>query len=115
MLKKQTPVLVVLQFAHGTSLFPKTNYEDQQIFWKMTADLTKLVQREKQIAGLILCREADKDNAAVKHAMGSNSFVALNGLSEENIPEYMANYLNVPEAAVPPQLRRFVSEVTLGN
>merc|ERR1719401_1838218 len=69
MLKRQTPVLVVLQFEHGTSLFPSTTREDQAIFWKMTADLAHLVRKEKQIAGLILCREADRDNVAVKHAL----------------------------------------------
>jgi len=57
-LKKQTPVLVVLQFEHGTNLFPKTTYDDEKTFWKMTSELTKLVQKEKQIAGLILCRGA---------------------------------------------------------
>ena len=29
--------------------------------------------------------------------------------------EYMANYLGIPEDAVPPPLRRFVSQVTMGN
>jgi len=115
MLKRQTPVLVILQFEHGTSLFPKTTHADQQIFWKMTADLTELVEKEQSIAGLILCREADQNNLAVKHAVNKNSFVALKGLSEENILEYTGSYLRIPEHTVPMQLRQFVSQVTLGN
>lgn len=115
MLKKQTPVLVVLQFEHGTSLFANTTREDQLIFWKMTADLANLVRKEKQIAGLILCREADRDNVAVQHALQTNSFLELKGLNEESILEYMSNYLGIPENSVPPELRRFVSQVTLGN
>merc|ERR1719486_71893 len=46
MLKKQTPILVVLQFGSGTSLFPKTMYEDEHTFWKVTNQLTQLVQQE---------------------------------------------------------------------
>jgi len=114
-LKKTTMVVVVLQFEHGTSLFSKTTAEDKAIFWNMTAQLTKLVQKEKQIAGLILCHEAEQDNVAVKHAMGSNSFVKLTGLNGENVLEYMCNYLQIPESGVPPPLRRFVTQVTLGN
>jgi len=115
MLKKQTPVLVVLQFEHGTSLFAKTTQEDQKIFWKMTSDLAHLVRKEKSIAGLILCRRAEEDNVAVIHAKEANSFLRLQGLTEDNIWEYMSNYLGVPEQAIPPELRRFVPQVTLGN
>jgi len=114
-LKKQTPVLVILQFEHGTSLFPSTTREDQKIFWKMTTDLATLVQKEKNIAGLILCREADRTNIAVKQAIETNSLLNLKGLTEENILEYMSNYLGIAEAAVPVELRQFISEVTLGN
>mmetsp|Transcript_7189 Transcript_7189/g.20209 ORF Transcript_7189/g.20209 Transcript_7189/m.20209 type:complete len:1055 (+) Transcript_7189:96-3260(+) len=115
LLKRQTPVLVVLQFEHGSSLFDKTNVADLKIFEKMTADLTQLVQKEKSIAGLVLCREADVRTVAVKHAMESNSFIALKGLNEENILEYMSNYLRIPEQTVPSQLKQFVSQVTMGN
>ena len=34
---------------------------------------------------------------------------------EEHILEYMANYLGIPEEAVPPPLRRFVSQAGLGG
>jgi len=115
LLKKQTPVLVILQFEHGTSLFPRTTLEDQKIFWKMTANVAQLVQKEKSIAGMILCREADKSNVAVKQAIDQNSFLALKGLNEENILEYMSNYLHTPEATIPPQLKQFVGQVTMGN
>lgn len=114
-LKKQTPVLVILQFEHGTSLFPRTTDEDQAIFWKMTTDICKLVQKEKAIAALILCTKAEQTNCAVREAVRTTSLLTLTGLNEENILEYMSNYLGIPEQAIPTDLRHFVSQVTLGN
>jgi len=115
MLKKQTPVLVVLQFEVGTSLFPNTTREDQTTFWSMTAQLAKLVRNEKHVAGLVLCNELDESNMAVKSAVESDSLLNLRGLEDDSILEYMSNYLGVPENAVPPELRKFIGEVTLGN
>jgi len=115
MLKKQTPILVVLQFGSGTSLFPKTMYEDEQTFWTVANEMTRLVKQEKQIAGLLLCQKAPDDNAAVKHAKENNSFVSLTGLSEECVVQYMSTYLGVAEEIIPPPLRQFVTKMTLGN
>jgi class 3 adenylate cyclase len=114
-LKKQTPVLVVLQFENGSNLFPKTTREDEKTFWKMTSELTKLVQKEKQIAGLILCKQADQANEAVQAAKDTNSFMCLKGLTDDTIPEYMSNYLDIPIQQVPSNLKKFVSQVTAGN
>lgn len=115
MLKKQTPVLVVLQFGSGTSLFPKTMKEDQEIFWRVADDLTKLVKQEKQIAGLVLCQTAPASSLAVMHAKEHDSHVALTGLTDECVGEYMANYLGVDEQILPNTLRQFVTKMTLGN
>mmetsp|Transcript_46581 Transcript_46581/g.120581 ORF Transcript_46581/g.120581 Transcript_46581/m.120581 type:complete len:1065 (+) Transcript_46581:85-3279(+) len=114
-LKKQTPVLVVLQFEHGTSLFEKTMENDQNIFWKITADLTEFVSKEKQIAGMIIVREARHDNVAVQYAISQGSFLKLDGLSGDNIVEYLGKYLGVPDQNIPAELRKFVAQVTLGN
>lgn len=114
-LKTQTPLLVVLQFEHGTSLFSKTSKQDEEVFWKMTAELTNLVKTEKAISGLILCKNAPKKNPAVESAVTSNSFLELKGLSDENVPEYMSNYLDIPFQQVPPMLRRFITQMTNGN
>lgn len=114
-LKDKTPILVVLQFGTGTSLFLKTREADEQTFWRVTTDLTKLVQQEKQIAGLILCKDGDHNSMAIKHAKENNSFVQLAKLSDDDITQYMSNYLNIPEQIVPNQLRQFVTKMTLGN
>eukprot|EP00933_Yihiella_yeosuensis_P068486 TRINITY_DN7416_c0_g2_i2.p1 TRINITY_DN7416_c0_g2~~TRINITY_DN7416_c0_g2_i2.p1 ORF type:complete len:1045 (-),score=200.64 TRINITY_DN7416_c0_g2_i2:283-3417(-) len=114
-IKKQTPILVVLQFEHGSSLFDKTTAADQATFWKMNEEINQLVKKERQIAGLILCRHADRSQEVVKEAEQRNSLMTLKGLNEQNIVEYMANYLCISEQAVPPPLRRFVCQVTMGN
>lgn len=114
-LKKQTPVIVVLQFEYGTSLHAKTMAHDLSLFWRMTQQVAELVQQEKQLACLILCKEADKTNAAVQQAVAHNWVVSLKGLSDENINEYVSKYLGVPEQGVPPELRKLVSQVTLGS
>merc|ERR1711972_183371 len=64
---------------------------------------------------MILCRDADESNPAVMAAQESGCFLHLSGLTEENILEYMSNYLNVQEQMVPQALRQFVAKVTLGN
>lgn len=122
-LVKQTAVLMVLQFEYGTSLFPKT-LEDQAIFWKAVATLSVLVTSEmsagkssghQPLVMMIICREVDEKNPAVKLAKEKKTLIHLSGLTEENILEYMGNYLNVPEQMVPQALRLFVAKVTLGN
>jgi len=117
MLKRETPVVVVLQFDNGSNLFPKTWQEDLEIFWNMTEELAKLVQKEKAIAGLILCTEADRTKSAVKHAMEHDCLIKLEGLTKDDpsILEYMCNHLNVPNSMVPASLKNFVAQVTDGN
>jgi hypothetical protein len=115
-LKDETPLLVVLQFGSGTSLFPKTMFEDEQLFWSVTSKITAIVQQEKRIAGLVLCRKAtDDSNAAVKLAKSTNTFLTLVGLTDDNVSQYMSNYLNIPEQIIPSILRTFVTKMTLGN
>mmetsp|Transcript_141351 Transcript_141351/g.249490 ORF Transcript_141351/g.249490 Transcript_141351/m.249490 type:complete len:1044 (+) Transcript_141351:183-3314(+) len=117
-LRKQTPVLLVMQFEYGTSLFPKT-LEDQTIFWKVITDLAKVVQSKtagsKPFTMMILCRDADHSNPCVRIAEESNSLLQLTGLTDENILQYMSNYMAVPDQMVPHNLRQFVAKVTLGN
>eukprot|EP00440_Ansanella_granifera_P071923 gb/GFBE01078051.1/.p1 GENE.gb/GFBE01078051.1/~~gb/GFBE01078051.1/.p1 ORF type:complete len:1043 (+),score=304.23 gb/GFBE01078051.1/:1-3129(+) len=114
-LKKKTGILIVVQFEQGTSLFDKTTQDDLAVFWKITGELGKLIAKEKSVAGLVLVRKADKEQPCVRDAMAAGNLLTLKGLSEENILEYMANYLGIPEQSVPPPLRRFVSQVTMGN
>lgn len=117
-LRKQTSVLIVMQFEYGTSLFPKT-LEDQSIFWKVIADLAKVVQNEmpgsKPLVMMILCRDADPSNPCVKIAEDKNALLHLTGLNDEDILQYMSNYMSVPDQMVPINLRQFVAKVTLGN
>eukprot|EP00930_Biecheleria_cincta_P063811 TRINITY_DN4933_c0_g2_i1.p1 TRINITY_DN4933_c0_g2~~TRINITY_DN4933_c0_g2_i1.p1 ORF type:complete len:1042 (-),score=195.94 TRINITY_DN4933_c0_g2_i1:241-3366(-) len=112
--KDKTGVLVVLQFEQGTSLFDKTMQADAAVFWKVTSALSQLIAKEKSIAGLVLCREADREQACVQEAIRTDNLLTLKGLNDEII-EYMANYLQIPESTVPPPLRKFVKEVTMGN
>mmetsp|Transcript_9152 Transcript_9152/g.25564 ORF Transcript_9152/g.25564 Transcript_9152/m.25564 type:complete len:1056 (-) Transcript_9152:265-3432(-) len=115
LLKAKTPIVVILQLEHGTSLFEKTRASDQATFWQVTGEIAKLVQKEKQIALLILCREADKENVATGQALEQNTFIGLKGLNEDSAIEYMCNYLSVPENLVPYNLRNFIINVSLGN
>lgn len=114
-LRSKTGILVVLQFEQGTNLFEKTAEKDLAIFWRFTSEISLLVNKEKSVAGLVLVRKASQDQQCVKDAMSSGNLLSLNGLNEEHILEYMASYLGIPEDAVPPPLRRFVSQVTMGN
>lgn len=117
-LRKQTAVIIVMQFEYGTSLFPKT-LEDQNIFWKVISDLTKLVkdkgQGQKALVMMILCQDADRTNPCVKLAEDGQSLLRLSGLTEEDILTYMSNYLGVTDQMVPHNVRQFVAKVTLGN
>jgi len=114
-LRSKTGILVVLQFEQGTNLFDKTAEKDLAIFWRFTSEISLLVNKEKSVSGLVLVRKADQEQQCVKDAMASGNLLTLNGLNEEHILEYMASYLAIPEEAVPPPLRRFVSQVTMGN
>jgi len=122
-LVKQTAIVLTLSFEYGTSLFPKT-LEDQGIFWKAVSRLTELVKTEMQngkaaghkpLVMMLICRDVEESNAAVQIAREKGSFVHLSGLTEENILEYMSNYLSVPDTMIPQVLRQFVAKVTLGN
>jgi hypothetical protein len=89
--------------------------EDEQTFWRVAGDLTKLVKQERQIAGLVLCQKAMNDSLAVKHAKENNSHLLLTGLDDECVVQYMANYLGVDTQGLPSTLRSFVTKMTLGN
>lgn len=114
-LRSKTGILVVLEFEQGTNLFEKTAKDDLAIFWRFTSELSLLVNKERSVAGLVLVREANQEQQCVKDAMASGNLLSLRGLSEEHILEYLASYLGIPEDAVPRPLRRFVSQVTMGN
>mmetsp|Transcript_52533 Transcript_52533/g.94242 ORF Transcript_52533/g.94242 Transcript_52533/m.94242 type:complete len:1050 (-) Transcript_52533:209-3358(-) len=116
-LKKQTGLLVVLQFEQGSSLFEKTTQKDLEVFWMITSKISNYIMKEPSIAGLVLISQADRKQPCVKDAEKATpcALITLKGLNEENILEYMANYLSIPEQSVPPPLRRFVSQVTTGN
>ena len=51
----------------------------------------KAVQEEMQIALLILCREADKENAALQQAQEHFTFITLKGLNDDSVIENMCN------------------------
>jgi len=120
---KTQPIILLLQFEYGTSLFPKSA-PDQVIFWNAVSKLTCMVQTEMQngkaagrkpLVMMIICRDAEEDSPAVKISKSKNSFIHLSGLTEENILEYMSAYLSVPDNLIPQALRQFVGAVTLGN
>jgi len=115
-LSKKTPILVVLLFANGTSLFRKTTAADLKIFWALTAEIFALIKEDSQIAGLVMVKERDESSPAVKHALEHNSYLCLQGLTEDSfVEQYISNHLSVPEQGIPVKLREFVSQVTLGN
>ena len=61
-------------------------------FWQVTRGIAKLVQKEKQIALLILCREADKENAALQQAQEQFTFISLKGLNDDSVIETCATH-----------------------
>jgi len=120
-LSKKTGITVVLQFEYGTSLFWE-KCEDKDIFWKVIGKLCVLTEKAKRskdcakpVVMVILVKEAAKNHPAVAQAQETNSHLKLEGLSEDNIVEYLCNYLNVTGNVIPTALRQFVSELTLGN
>lgn len=114
-LKKQTPILLLLQFEHGASLFDKTTKEDEDMFWNTVDELHTVFKTEKNVSVIVLCREAAKSKEAVTTASEKNNIFQLKGLLEENSLEFMASVLDIPEHMVPVSLRRFVTQVTMGN
>jgi class 3 adenylate cyclase len=115
-LSKKTPILVVLLFANGTSLFDKTTAADLKVFWNLTEEMCKLVKDDSQIAGLVVCKHSLDSSPAVQHAKEHNSHLSLKGLNEDSfVEQYISNHLTVPAQGIPTPLREFVSQVTLGN
>jgi len=123
-LVKRTPVIMLLQFYTGTSLFRTTFQSDLDTFSMVVRDFTNLAKEKIQtgkggaaspLVLLIVSRELSQDSEAVQIAMKHGTFLSLSGLTEENIVEYTSNYLNVPEQIVPATLRQFVAKVTSGN
>jgi len=115
-LLKQTPISMVFHFDYGTSLFPKT-LEDQVIFWKAIADLSKLLKTKNPnpLVMIVVSRDADRTNPVVQMAEQSSTLLNMAGLSNDGMLEYMTNILRVKEEMVPHSLRTFVGKVCLGN
>eukprot|EP00930_Biecheleria_cincta_P059413 TRINITY_DN4515_c0_g1_i1.p1 TRINITY_DN4515_c0_g1~~TRINITY_DN4515_c0_g1_i1.p1 ORF type:complete len:1031 (-),score=178.55 TRINITY_DN4515_c0_g1_i1:333-3425(-) len=116
---QSSSVIMTLQFEYGTSLFPK-KFEDQTIFWNAVTSLyNRFIKSQpatsKPRVMILVCRDRPW-NAAVEHAMSTNTLLSLDGLDEDAISQYVSSYLNLPpDSLVPPPLRYFVSQVTLGN
>mmetsp|Transcript_11517 Transcript_11517/g.26706 ORF Transcript_11517/g.26706 Transcript_11517/m.26706 type:complete len:1237 (-) Transcript_11517:56-3766(-) len=113
--KQEAPVVVVLLLETGLSLFPKTMQADQKLFWETTEVLENMIAREKRVTGVILAPHVDRESSAFKTATQHGTFLALRGLSEDQQLQYTANFLRVPATSVPVRLKKFVSEVTMGN
>lgn len=64
---------------------------------------------------LVLVRNADMQNNAVQIAIQNKSLLSLQGLTDESSLEYMANVMGISPQVVPPALRKFVTQVTMGN
>ncbi|CAK0816123.1 unnamed protein product [Prorocentrum cordatum] len=121
-LADHTPVLIVMQFEHGTSRFPKALREDWGNFWNMVTTLNRLVaahkggaaegKARKRICMLLLVKDVEKDNPAVQDA---HLKLHLGGLDQESLAQYVSIYLGVPPDAVDPELHKLVSRVTQGN
>jgi len=119
-LADHTPVLIVMQFEHGTSRFPKALREDWGNFWNMVTTLNRLVAAHKggaaegkePICMLLLVKDVEKDNPAVQDA---HLKLHLGGLDQESLAQYVSIYLGVPPDAVDPELHKLVSRVTQGN
>lgn len=120
---KTQSVILLLQFEYGTSLFPKSA-PDQAIFWGAVTKFTSFVESEMKdgkkaghqpLILMIVCSEPEDNHRATVLAKRNKTHLHLSGLLEENILEYMANYLNVPDHMIEPKLRKFVDKVTLGN
>eukprot|EP00930_Biecheleria_cincta_P059417 TRINITY_DN4515_c0_g1_i5.p1 TRINITY_DN4515_c0_g1~~TRINITY_DN4515_c0_g1_i5.p1 ORF type:complete len:1061 (-),score=178.45 TRINITY_DN4515_c0_g1_i5:334-3474(-) len=117
-------VIMSLQFEYGTSLFPK-KFEDQTIFWNAVTTLYSDFIKPQPASSkprvmILVCRDSQPPrapwNAAVEHAKGMKTLLSLEGLDEDAISQYVSSYLNLPpDSLVPPPLRHFVSQVTLGN
>lgn len=112
---KQISVTMTLQYEWGMTVYPKIQ-QDRFTFWGVVQNLSSLVGPGPNPAVLvIICREAERSNAAVRIALREKSFLELGGLPDDHIVEYIGAYLGVPVAMVPQALRSFVSKVTLGN
>lgn len=119
-LRKQTPILVVLQLEVGTSLFSKT-IDGFSHFWKVVTKFHEISAPEKPnpefkpLTMLVLCKNTIRSHPAVREAIKKGWFVKTSGLSDDNSIEYMAKYLNVPKQMLPQPLRQFIVKITLGN
>jgi class 3 adenylate cyclase len=117
---QHSAVLISMQFEYGSSLFPKRN-DDATIFWSVVNRLydgfiKKQTANSKPRVLLLLVRDAPPDSPAAMAAEKKHSRIHLEGLTEENIAEYMSTYLELPDAdLIPSPLRIFVWKVTLGN
>ncbi|CAK0848902.1 unnamed protein product [Prorocentrum cordatum] len=108
----QTSILIVMQFEHGTSRFPWALREDLGNFWKMVDTLTAKQTGKEPICMLLLVKDVVAESPAVQDAYLN---LALVGLDEESLAQYVSIYLGVPLEAVDPELQKLVSRVTQGN
>lgn len=120
-LRKRTPILIVLQLEYGTNLFAKT-LESFNPFWDAAAALSKLAEPEegssvggKPVVLCLLVKDADKAHVTVKKALHNNWFVQLLPLSEAICIEYMCSYMQAPSEMLDETLQRFITKLSLGN
>merc|ERR1719409_2263302 len=64
---------------------------------------------------LVVSRDSEKGNPAVKMAEKAGTVLTLSGLGTEGMLQYICNILRVQDIMVPHDLRKFVGLVTLGN
>jgi len=116
----KTPLTVVMRYEFGTSLCPNES-KDMKLFWQTVSELHDGMKdllgagNGKPLVILILCADSKEMSQRVRAAVEPKNAVTLHGLSDENVLQYMANYLNVQETMIPQPLREFVTNVTQGN
>jgi class 3 adenylate cyclase len=115
-LLRSCPISMTFYFDYGTSLFPKT-LEDQVIFWRAIAELSKLfgTKHDNALVMIVVSRDCDRSSPAVKMAEQSRTFLNMKGLEVSGILEYICNILRVKEEMVPHELRSYINKVSLGN
>jgi len=118
-LREKTAIVTVLQLEYGTSLFQRTR-EEFNGFWNIVSRLFRIAERSagKPFVLVIMYESHAKTTAnhpAIQAAERSGSVIQLNGLSEDNITEYICYTMDIREDLLPQQLRAFIAKITLGN
>lgn len=116
----RTPVLICMQFEHGSNLYPKTVQADMDVFEKAVIALHDFANQQKSegntfpITLLVIARGINPDNSTVRAAKLNDTLLVMRGLSNQSTVEYMGYCLGVAEQIVPLKLTEFVIEVTGG-